>query len=154
LFKVFWIPLAAAGAAGLLYCAVLFFQQRNSDKSDMSFSNPFELGPAIQFGLFYALILLVSKTARIYFGDTGVYVSSIVAGLTDVDAITLSMAELSKAGSLAVSTGARAIVFASMANTVVKGCIVLTGGALALRKALWPGLALMLIAGIGTTFLI
>jgi uncharacterized membrane protein (DUF4010 family) len=46
-------------------------------------------------------------------------------------------------------TAARAIVFATMSNTVVKGSIVLSSGSMALRKAGAPGMILMLIAGIG-----
>jgi uncharacterized membrane protein (DUF4010 family) len=71
-----------------------------------------------------------------------------------VDAITLSVAELSKAGGLELSTGARAIVLAAMSNTVVKGGIVLSSGSRALRLALLPGFILMLVAGVGVAFLV
>jgi len=72
-----------------------------------------------------------------------------------VDAITLSVAELSRtAGGLDLGTAARAIVLAAMSNTAVKGGIVLTSGSPALRKALWPGFVLMLVAGVGVAFLV
>ena len=90
-----------------------------------------------------------------YLGNTGVYLSSILAGLADVDAITLSMAELSRAaGGLDLITAQRAIVLAAMSNTVVKGGIVLTSGSPALRRVLWPGFVLMLVVGIGVAFLL
>jgi uncharacterized membrane protein (DUF4010 family) len=120
----------------------------------MEFSNPFELGPAVKFGLIYAVILLFSKAAQMYLPTAGVYLASIVAGLTDVDAITLSLAELSNTGGLPIDTAARAIVLAAMSNTVVKGGIVLSSGSPALRKALLPGLVAMLATGIGATFLL
>jgi len=41
-----------------------------------------------------------------------------------------------------------------MSNTVFKGGIVLTSGSPALRRALWPGLALMLVTGVGVALLI
>jgi uncharacterized membrane protein (DUF4010 family) len=155
LLRVFWMPMAASAAAGLAYCAYLYLAQRTDEEGEVSFSNPFELGPAIKFGLIYGVILLVSKAAQMYLGNTGIYLSSIVAGLTDVDAITLSMAELSRtAGGVDLSTAARAIVLAAMSNTVVKGGIVLSGGSPALRKAVLPGLILMLATGIGVAFLI
>jgi uncharacterized membrane protein (DUF4010 family) len=155
LLRVFWLPMAAAGAVGLAYCVYLYIAQRSGGEGEMSFSNPFELGPAIKFGLLYAIILLVSKAAQTYLGNAGLYVSSILAGLTDVDAITLSVSELSRAGgSLSLSVAARAIVLAAMANTVVKGGLVLTGGSPALRRALLPGFALMLVTGIGVAFLL
>jgi uncharacterized membrane protein (DUF4010 family) len=149
------LPMAASAVAGLAYCAYLYFSQRTDKEGEIDFSNPFELGSAVKFGLIYAVILVVSKAAQMYLGDTGLYLSSIVAGLTDVDAITLSVAELSRdAGGLSLSTGARAIVLAAMSNTVVKGGIVLSSGSSALRRALLPGFLLMLVAGIGVAFLI
>jgi len=154
LLGVLWLPMAASAAAGLAYCVYLYFSQRTDEAGEVKVSNPFELGPAIKFGLIYAAILLVSKAAQTYLGNAGLYLSSVLSGLADVDAITLSVAELSRAGDLTLSVGARAIVLAAMSNTVVKGGIVLTGGSRTLRLALLPGLVLMLVAGVGVAFLI
>jgi len=155
LLRVLWLPMAAAGAVGLAYCVYLYFSQRTDEEGEVALSNPFELGPAIKFGLIYAAILLFSKAAQTYLGNTGVYLSSVVAGLTDVDAITLSMAELSRAaGGVDLDTGARAIVLAAMSNTLVKGGIVMTSGAPALRRALLPGFVLILVTAIGVAFLV
>ncbi len=155
LLQILWLPLAAVAAIGLAYCIYLYFSQRVTDKGDITFSNPFELGPAVQFGLLYAVILVISRAAQQYLGDTGLYVSSIVAGLTDVDAITLSMAELSQsADGVNLNTAARAIVLAVMSNTIVKGGIVLASGGIILRRVLLPGLSLMLLTGIGMVFLV
>ncbi|MDH5605261.1 MAG: DUF4010 domain-containing protein [Anaerolineae bacterium] len=154
LLKVVWLPVAAAGAAGLAYCAYLFLSERAGKSSDVDFSNPFDLSAAVKFGLLYGVVLLVSRTAQLYFGDTGVFLSSIISGLADVDAVTLTMAELSRSGALDLAVAAKAIVLAAMSNTVVKSSIVLMGGAPALRKTLLPGLALMLAAGIGVAFLV
>jgi len=155
LLRVLWLPMAASAAAGLAYCVYLYLAQRTDEEGEVAFSNPFELGPAVKFGLLYAVILLLSKAAQMYLGNTGVYLSSVVAGVADVDAITLSMAELSGvAGGLDLSTAARAIVLAAMSNTAVKGGIVLTGGSLALRRALLPAFGLMLVTGVGLAFLV
>ncbi len=155
LLQVLWLPMAASAAAGLAYCAYLYFSERTDKEGDVAFSNPFELGPAVKFGLIYAAILLLSKAAQTYLGDTGVYFSSIIAGLADVDAITISMAEFSStAGGVDMSTAVRAIVLAAMSNTVVKGGIVLTSGAPAMRRTLLPGFLLMLVAGISVAFLV
>jgi uncharacterized membrane protein (DUF4010 family) len=155
LLERLWLPIVAAGSAGLVYCAYLFLSQRVDDQEELTFSNPFELRPAIKFGLLYATILLFSKAAQVGLGDTGVYISSVVSGMADVDAITLSMAELSRAGgSVEVHTASRAIVLAAMSNTIVKGGIVLATGAPALRRALFPGLLLVLATGIGVALII
>ena len=134
---------------------MLFFKQSAKDEEGMDFSNPFELRPALGFGALYAVILLVSRLAQTYFGDGGVYVSSVLAGLTDVDAITLSLAQLSTpGGGLELKVAERAIVLAAMANTTTKGAIVLLGGSRGLRRALTPSFLLILVVGVGVAFLV
>ncbi|MBC8332365.1 MAG: MgtC/SapB family protein [Anaerolineae bacterium] len=152
LLGMVWKPLAAAGLVGLLYGGYLFFSQRADEKGNMSFSNPFDLKSAIKFGLLYGLVLLISRAAQMYFGDTGILVSSLLSGIADVDAITLSMAELSNTGDVELHIASRAVVIATMSNTVVKGIIALMGGSPVLRKALLPGLLAMTATGIGLAF--
>ncbi len=154
LLGMVWPPLLASGLAGVIYSGALYIRQRASEKGEITFSNPLDLISAIKFGLLYAVILVVARTAQLYFGDTGVLVSSLLSGLADVDAITLSLAALSKAGGLDLDVAALAIVLAAMSNTVVKGSIVLIGGAPALRKTILPGLMLMLAVGIGLALVI
>jgi len=148
-----WLPIAFAGLVGLLYCGYLFFAQRTAEKGDVKFSNPFDLMSAIKFGLLYALVLLISRAAQMYLGDTGLYLSSVISGLADVDAITLSMAELSRTGVLDMDKAALAIVFATMSNTFVKGSIALLAGSGTLRKSLIPVVIMILIVGLGSALL-
>lgn len=154
LLRVVWIPLASAGLVGLAYVTILFFSRRADDKGEIQFSNPFDLSSAVKFGLLYGLILLVSRAAQMYFGNTGILISSLLSGIADVDAITLSMAELSNSGVLGLETASQAIVVAAMSNTVVKGGIALMGGSSALRRVLWPGILLMSIVGITVAFIL
>jgi uncharacterized membrane protein (DUF4010 family) len=154
LFRLVWLPLAAAMGSGLVFCASYYFVQRTDQEGDVKLSNPFELGPAIKFGILYAVILIVAKAAQYYFHDAGVYAASIVAGLTDVDAITLSMAELADAqGGVAPATAAVAVVLAAVSNTIVKGGIALNLGSKALRRALLPPFVAMLVTAVVVAFL-
>jgi uncharacterized membrane protein (DUF4010 family) len=155
LLENLWLPMAAAMVVGLIYSAYLYLSQRTAERSEVAFSNPFKLGPALKFGLIYAAILLISRAAQVYLGSTGVYISSVVGGLADADAITLSMAELSQGGGgLSTETAARGVVLAAMSNTVAKGGIVLASGSPALRKTVLPGFALILVTGISVALLI
>ncbi len=154
LLSVVWMPLAAAGVVGMLYAIYLFFSQRVAERGMVQFSNPFDLKSAIKFGLLYAVVLLISRTAQMYLGDTGLLLSALVSGIADVDAITLSMAELSSAEGLDVHIASRAIVVATMSNTAVKGGIALMGGSVALRRALWPGILLLASAGVSVAFFV
>ena len=139
-----WTPILGISAASLVYCGYLYRMQATDEQDEpQTVSNPFRLVPAITFGVLYAIILVVSNGAQAYFGDAGVYLSSVVAGLADVDAITLSMARLHESGDLAPATATRAIVIAAAANTVLKGGIVALTGTRGLRRAVLPGLVLI-----------
>jgi uncharacterized membrane protein (DUF4010 family) len=154
LLPVVAIPIAAALIASLVYTVVLYFASKNAGEQDVQVSNPFELRKAITFGLLYGVILVVARAAQVYLGEAGIYASSILSGLADVDAITLSMAELSGSGNVAEVVAARAIVLAGMANTVVKGGVVLATGSVALKRSIWPGFVLILVAGIVVALLL
>jgi uncharacterized membrane protein (DUF4010 family) len=155
LLQVLWMPMAAAAVVGLAYCLFLLLFRRSTEEAAVDFSNPFELGPALKFGLLYAAILVLSRAAQMYLGSAGIYLSSLVSGLADMDAITLSMAQLSGAsGSVELSTASRAIVLAAMSNTTVKGFIVLTSAGPRLRKAVLPAFLLILVTGIAVAFLV
>lgn len=157
LLAVLWPAIAAGGAAALAWAGVLFWRSRRAspetDAEAQHFSNPFELKSAFAFGALYAVILVGAKAAELYFGRAGVYASAVASGLADVDAVTLTMAELSARGGLALDTAHRAVVLATASNTVVKGGIVLALGAPALRRAILPGLVLVLTALLGVGFL-
>ncbi|RLE28666.1 MgtC/SapB family protein, partial [Candidatus Acetothermia bacterium] len=58
LAEALWPPILASGAVGLLYCLFLLLSERPAGREEVSFSAPFELGPAVKFGLLYALILV------------------------------------------------------------------------------------------------
>jgi uncharacterized membrane protein (DUF4010 family) len=156
LLKVVWMPLSAALAVCTAYCVYLYRAQSLGKQEEKDkFKNPFELWPALTFGLIYALILVVANAARMYLGDTGIYVSSIASGLADVDAITLSLAKLSlDAGGLELDTAARGIVLAAVSNTLVKGAMVLGMGSMALRKVIIPGMLATLATATGVVFLL
>lgn len=144
-----WLPITAGGVVGLLTAGLLYLggreARRQTDPSE--FSNPFRLLPAIQFGLLYGAVLVVSKLATEQLGDIGVYASALASGVADVDAITLSMAELSiDDGPIEDATAARAIGLAAVSNTVVKGGIVVAIGSSGLRNIVIPAMSLMVAA--------
>jgi len=149
--KVLLIPIACSGTAGLLCCVgVWLFRHREGadmvKKESVKAVNPFELWPAIFFGLFFGLILVVAKAAQVYLGTAGVYLSSVVTGLTDVDPIALSLSNLA-GETISEATAARGITFAALANTAVKMFIVCTGSRPLMKYAL-PVLTLMIVTGL------
>ena len=153
-----WLPIVAGGAAGLAYAGFLFLRRRPdgaAEEDESEFANPFELRPALTFGALYAAILVVARAAQMHFGDAGVLVSAAASGLADVDAITLSLAELSQGeGELSHETAARGIVLAAMSNTLVKGGIVVALGSAAMRRAILPAVGVIVAAALGVAFVI
>jgi uncharacterized membrane protein (DUF4010 family) len=85
--------------------------------------NPFELIPALKFAAILVLLMLASRAAVEWFGDRGVYALSLLSGLADVDAITLSLAQLAKGG-LDEAAAVRGIVFAAISNSIAKSALV------------------------------
>lgn len=150
LLAVLWPPMAAGLAAGMLYAYFLYRREGNTPSEGISFDNPFELMPALRFGLIYTAVLLIVRAAEVYFGTTGIYVSSILSGTVDLHAVTLSMAQLGLRSAVALDTAANAITLATLSNTIVKAGIVLFVGSKALRKPILPAVVLISLAA-GTT---
>jgi uncharacterized membrane protein (DUF4010 family) len=109
--------------------------------------NPFELGQAIRFGLLFGAVTFVAKAAQVYLGEAGLYLAGAVAGLTDVDAITLSMANLARDDASLAAAASRTIVIAMLSNTLVKGGMAAFLGAPELRRAMLPAVAVILAVG-------
>ncbi len=103
---------------------VAFLLWKNAEGSqghdEVKLQNPFQLGMAMKFGAFLVVVLLLSKILKMYFGDAGTYFLSAIAGLADVDPITISMSQMSKTG-LEIGIAAKAILIAVSVNSGIKG---------------------------------
>jgi uncharacterized membrane protein (DUF4010 family) len=125
LLPILWPPLAAMFAALLLSGFILLKmdQKKEVDSGkDLELKNPFQIGMALKFGALLALILMLSEGMKEWFGDEGIYALSVISGLMDVDAITLSLSRMSTEG-LEYEVAAMGIILASATNTMVKGFI-------------------------------
>lgn len=108
-------------------------------------TNPFSLRAATKFAAFFALVLLVVKLVQTYAPGHGVYFVAALAGTTDVDAITLSMAQYARSGSVQVAV--QAITVAALTNTVVKTVMVGVLGDARLRRPVLVAAGLVLASG-------
>ncbi len=102
---------------------LLFTREHDSSVRSVAINNPFELMPALKFGLLLVAVMLLAKFFQERFGDAGLYAVAAISGITDVDAITLSVSRLARA-ELSLSTASQAIVIAASVNTLVKGILV------------------------------
>jgi uncharacterized membrane protein (DUF4010 family) len=81
------------------------------------------------------------------FGDQGTYLAGAISGITDVDAITLSMAKLAKGTDksiLAINT----ILLAALSNTLVKFLITIILGTPEWRKISVIGFGCIFLTGL------
>lgn len=118
-----WIPIL------LMFLSVLgggyFLWKQNTDvgqEPELKLDNPFKITMAIKFGVLLAFIMVLAAAMQEWFGDQGIYMLSIVSGLADVDAITISLSRLAL-GELSEQVAVMGIVLASGMNTIVKGFI-------------------------------
>jgi uncharacterized membrane protein (DUF4010 family) len=146
------LALGSMTAAGLLVSLVLWRRSRSRETGVVTAgANPFELSEAIRFGLMFGIVTVVAKAAEAYFGATGLYLAGAVAGLTDVDAISLSMANLATGSPQSAKIAAYTIVIAVISNTVVKTGIAAFMGAPALRRTIvLAALVLFIAAALGS----
>jgi uncharacterized membrane protein (DUF4010 family) len=149
-------PFAAMAAATLVPVALML--RRNGEPvapgaRHVELRNPFSLTSAAKFGLLFAAVLLVVEGMRRYFPGQGFYVVAALAGLTDVDAITLSMAGLVRDGGTDAATASAAIVVAALSNTLVKCGIIVATAAAALRARVVAVTLLVFAAGLAAVWL-
>tara|TARA_B100001939_G_scaffold337186_2_gene341165 strand:- start:12050 stop:13306 length:1257 start_codon:yes stop_codon:yes gene_type:complete len=141
--------------AVLTYGTALVLWQKHSSKSveegDLLVKNPFQLSMALQFGLLLAIIMLLSKLLQVYLGEAGVYLLSAFSGLTDVDAITLSMARMSGTD-LTIAVASLAIFIAAATNSLVKGGLALGVGRKDFGLKVAGPLVISVIVGVGVYF--
>ena len=141
------LAMAAFGVPSLLICGVLWRRRRSAETAAVSTGeNPFELGAAVRFGLLFGAITFAAKAAQVYLGDAGLYLAGAIAGLTDVDAITLSMAQLARADAANAGPASRTIVIAVASNTLFKAGMVTFLGAPGLRRIIVPAAGAIIVA--------
>ncbi|MBI4292213.1 MAG: MgtC/SapB family protein [Betaproteobacteria bacterium] len=139
------MAVASAAVAWLYYMRAGKPEDEGGATREVPLKNPFSLTAAAKFGAFFAVVLLVVKLVQNYFPGEGFYVVAALAGLTDVDAITLSMAEYAKTGDPDIAI--TAIVIAALANTLVKAAVVFMLGAEGLRRKVLGGTGAIIVAG-------
>jgi uncharacterized membrane protein (DUF4010 family) len=108
--------------------------------------NPAQFKSALFFGILYGLILLAVAFTKETFGNSGLYIVSIIGGLANKDAITLSLSQLIKGG-VEVSTGWRLIMTAVLSNMAFKVAIASVLGNRQLAKWLGTTMLISIIVG-------
>lgn len=144
------IPLLAMGITGGVSALVLWRKKDSVSEKEkqLKITSPFRIGPALKFALFFVIVLFVAKIGSVYLGSKGMYLTALLSGLADVDALTVSVAELTSTGSVAANVGVTAIVIGVITNTLVKAGIANIFGSKEFKKKINIVFALIILAGI------
>ncbi|WP_044402645.1 MgtC/SapB family protein [Lacinutrix sp. Hel_I_90] len=145
------MPIGALILIMILTCVVLFyFINKDLSKSEEmpEPENPAQFKSALIFGLLYGIILLAVAFSKEKFGNNALYIVSIISGLTDVDAITLSLSQLIKEGNLKATFGWKLILLAGLSNMLFKGVMAMVLGAKALAKWIIISFGVIITAGL------
>ncbi|HKK74603.1 MAG TPA: MgtC/SapB family protein [Saprospiraceae bacterium] len=147
-------PLIAEFVFMVLVCTGLYFYNRNKETQELPEpNNPAQLKSALVFGFLYAFILLAVAAAKDYFGESGLYIVSFISGLTDVDAITLSLSQSLNQGNLDSQLAWKLMLVAALSNLIFKGGMASVLGTKSLSKYVWIVFALSIVFGVFLIFL-
>jgi uncharacterized membrane protein (DUF4010 family) len=129
----------AAAMAVITYAPAAWYWRSGSHaggETDPPLRNPLELKAALTFGALLALVMLLARGLKSWLGEPGMLLLAAVSGITDVDAINLTLSRMSQ-DELPLALAASAIVVAAAVNSLVKGLIAATigGWRLGLRVA-------------------
>jgi uncharacterized membrane protein (DUF4010 family) len=114
--------LAAAGLTAFGFAALYGRSPSSQSPQAVTFKNPFEFWSVLGFAIVLGAMIVVSRIVGEHFGATGAIIGSAVAGLADVDAISVSMARLAPQ-TLAPRIASLAILVAVATDTISKVAI-------------------------------
>lgn len=154
LFALLGLPI---GLAGLVLAGAGFAmlgtsgegEERHGSGDAIEVKNPFDLMTVLSFGALLTVITVLAKVVTYVAGDVGAYALAAISGIADVDAITLSMAQLTPE-TIRLDVAAWAIVIAVAVNTASKTAMgwFAGGRAFGVRMAAAGGLAIVVALGV------
>ena len=149
LVKLLW-PIVMAMMVALYIPAWWIWRRSEVEQIEQSNkqTNPLALQSALFFGLVLALIMLLAHALSDWFGNAGVLILSALSGITDVDAISLTLGRQSTQ-TLSVTTAALGILIAASVNTIVKMGMVIAIGDKKLWRRIAPVMTGCVVVGAG-----
>ena len=137
--------LAAPFAVGAVALAASWRKTAEPEPSPEGPVNPLQIVPALQMAALFQFVLFGVAAAGHAFGDRGLVVSGAVLGLTDVDALTISMTTTPMLRTVP-AVAAEAIAIGVMVNCVLKTILATALGTPHVRRVAGGVLITMAVA--------
>lgn len=149
LFKILLIPSLIIVLGSLASTLYFNFRHSGQDEEDVEIplGEPLNLRTALFFALLYTSILFFISLSNEHLGTSGIYLTSAIASLTDINAITISLTNLAGT-TLSLMMAANAIIIGTLSNTIIKIGIALYAGSKELRRYTILGYGVIFLSGI------
>jgi uncharacterized membrane protein (DUF4010 family) len=139
-------------STGVLMFGLAIWQWRRRGASvasgaDMETVAPFDLGTALGFGAFLAVMAVLIPAVQQWLGTPGVYALAALSGVADVDATVISVSRLHSDTGLSATTTVLALALTALTNMVTKAAIAWTTGGAALGWLVLRGYAITIVVG-------
>jgi uncharacterized membrane protein (DUF4010 family) len=116
LAKIIVAPFILASISGFIYLYTLS-NGASGVKQKIEFTNPFDIVESIKFGIIFGIVFITIELGYEYFGKEGLYIVSLIAGISDVDAITIAISEMKN---ITAPMAGISIIIASLSNQISK----------------------------------
>jgi uncharacterized membrane protein (DUF4010 family) len=134
----------AGFAAALLLAPV---RKEHTAVADSTFRNPFSIRPALEFGVVFTIVMLVTRIAKHYAGYGGQMVVSAISGLVDVTAISVTLASFVQSGTSPARDAVIGLTLAHAVNAIFKSGVARTSHQPAFYLRLMAGFVIMFAVG-------
>lgn len=145
------LPFTLMALPGIVYAAWVWLRRRPDKREGDTpeLGNPLSLATAIKFALLYTVIAFAVKAVREQGWTESLMPLAFVSGLTDMDAISLSIARDEGGEDMTTALATQAVVLAAVANTLLKAGMGIMLGSRGLKLRLAVVLGVTGAIGVG-----
>lgn len=144
-----WIPLAAGGAAALVFAALYAFRSAQNHKDVAPPGRAVDLRGALVFAVLVTIVSIGSTLIGREVGALGVVIAATIAAFADTHASAASVASVHAAGQLAAGAATIAVLACMSTNSVTKVVLAVVSGPRAYWLPVATGVVLALAAAWG-----
>ncbi len=142
-------PMALYTAILLVIASLVHWRIGKTSMAMPEQENPAQFGMAFGVAAVFVIVLFAVAITKQLLGDQAIYLVALISGLTDVDALTLSVGRHFAKSGFEADASWRAIFLATLANLTFKTAVACVLGSRQLRRVmLYTGLSALIAGGL------